>query len=841
MKVHANRRGCEARADGNLGARHPLHESEHERFPIRVRERADDRQHGQRLGPIGIDRSSHGFGQLHRLRHTAQMIGCAIARDGGQPAAKGLRLPERSEPLHGGHEDVLHEIFDLCPRHAGQQNAVNAAPVLRIKLPKRLAAAALRGPDQSNEVEASKVVSHAAVKRTDAGMMASVNTGPRCRVPHSPCALSSRRAYNPASMPGASYRFGPFLGDRTSYRVLRGTEPLALTPKLLDLLFHLLDHPGTLITKEELFDALWPGANVTENALAQAVSELRQALGDDAAAPQFIKTVARRGYRFIAAVESVDSRQATASDAAATQADGADVRTIAVMDFANVSGDTDGAWLSAGIAETVTCDLRALGDFHVVDRWRVVEAARRTDGSLHQVAADLRARLMVVGSYQRNGGHVRITARVVDVISGEALADAKVDGPLDGIFALQDQVVAQFASELGFPHASTAAVRPRVRETASLDAHRAFSEGWLRLESLDIREIPQAIADFERAVAADSRYALAYTGLATAQLARYETTRSDNQPDQDLLQRAAQHARHAVHLDDRLGEAHATLALVLVSLWQTDAAAASARRAVALEPSNWRHLFRLGHATWGDQRLRAAARMLDLYPDFAFAHFQIAMVHVACNHLREAEAVLRQGAAVQDRQIARGGRYPALGLHWLLGLVRLAQEDLDEAMDELDRELRLAEPSRLYGREFAMYALHGRGAALLRKKLPDAAIDSFHRALALYPHHGPSHLGLALAHRANGSTAAATEAFAGVEEAIATLTHARPVEAAIVRSQWLAARGEDEEAIASLDHLLDEAPPGFAAWTAPVEPFLQQLNLNKRFAAVLGRLAERAK
>src|SRR5215470_7917392 len=106
-------------------------------------------------------------------------------------------------------------------------------------------------------------------------------------------------------MPGASYRFGPFVADRTGYRVLRNDESLELTPKLIDLLFHLLDHAGDLVTKESLLEALWPGANVTENALAQAMSELRQALGDDALSPQYIKTVARRGYRLIASVETL--------------------------------------------------------------------------------------------------------------------------------------------------------------------------------------------------------------------------------------------------------------------------------------------------------------------------------------------------------------------------------------------------------------------------------------------------------------------------------------------------------------------------------------------------------
>jgi DNA-binding winged helix-turn-helix (wHTH) protein len=645
-------------------------------------------------------------------------------------------------------------------------------------------------------------------------------------------------------MPAASYRFGPFFVDRTGYRVLKDDDALTLTPKLLDLLFHLLDHSGTLVTKEELLDALWPGANVTDNALAQAMSELRQALGDDAGAPQFIKTVARRGYRFIAAVQTLASGPSDVHQAAGSAEAGqhalSDDRTIAVMDFVNVTGDADSAWLSAGIAETVTGDLSALGHFRVVDRRRVMEATRRTSGSLQQMAADIGARLAVVGSFQRQADRIRITSRVIDVVSGETLADAKVDGPLDDIFDLQDQVVSQFSRELGLP-APPVSGAGAGHETPSLEAYRALSEGWVRLESLDVREMPQAIADFERAAAADPRYALALTGLANAEFALYESTRSENEPAQELLDRAVQHARRAVQLDDMLAEAHATLALVLVSLWDTDAAAVSARRAVALEPGNWRHLFRLGHATWGDQRLRAAASTLALYPDFAFAHFQMAMVHVARGHLGEAEAVLRHGAAVQDRQLGRGGRFPALGLHWLLGLVRLAQDDIDEAIAELDREHTLAEPHRLYGREYAMHARHARGAALLRADRPDQAIESFKRALELYPRHAPSHIGLALAYRATRSTTSADAAIAGAESALVSLTRTRPLEAALVRAQTLAIRADADGAVATLGHLLHEAAPGFAAWTLPVEPFLTQLKASKAFTGVLDQLAERAR
>src|SRR5262245_42094870 len=165
------------------------------------------------------------------------------------------------------------------------------------------------------------------------------------------------------------YRFGPFTADRTTYRVFNAGQPLDLTPKLLDLLFHLLDHPAALVTKEALLDAVWPGANVTDNALAQAVSDLREALGDAAGDPTYIRTVARRGYRFIAPVEREAARQAlgpgpqadgnpsAAPEVTATPAATADARrTLLVLDFTNVTGDPEVAWLGAGIAETVTSD-----------------------------------------------------------------------------------------------------------------------------------------------------------------------------------------------------------------------------------------------------------------------------------------------------------------------------------------------------------------------------------------------------------------------------------------------------------------------------------------------------
>ncbi len=315
-----------------------------------------------------------------------------------------------------------------------------------------------------------------------------------------------------------TYRFGPYTLDPAAYRLMRDTEVIQLSPKIIDLLLYLVARQPALVSKDDLFKALWPDVAVTDNALTQAVSELRQALGDDSSKPTYVQTVARRGYRFIAPVTTAAQvavasagMSTAATDIAAVEAI-SQQQTIAVLDFANVSGDRELAWLSSGIAETVTNDLRATAPLRVVDRMRVVESVKRGGPELAAVRADLHLDLAVTGSFQRAGSRLRITARVVDAASGEATAEAKADGPLEQVFELQDRIVSQFADALRI-----GTKQPRLLgDTSSLEAYRAFTEGRVRLESLDASQVPAAIADFEKATELDPRYAAAHVGLANA-------------------------------------------------------------------------------------------------------------------------------------------------------------------------------------------------------------------------------------------------------------------------------------------------------------------------------------
>ena len=193
----------------------------------------------------------------------------------------------------------------------------------------------------------------------------------------------------------------------------------------------------------------------------------------------------------------------------------------------------------------------------------------------------------------------------------------------------------------------------------------------MRLESLEASQVPAAVADFERAIALDPRYAAAHVGLANARFWRYEMSRARNQPEAALLARAIDHVRRAIELERDLAEAMRRCRSCSMSAGRAAEALSAARRAVALEPRYWGNQFRLAHAAWGEERLQALTRARSL-PGFPFVHFEMAMVHIARGHLDRAEPVLREGTVVQDRQADRKQRYPAKGLHWLLGLVRLA-------------------------------------------------------------------------------------------------------------------------------------------------------------------------
>jgi DNA-binding winged helix-turn-helix (wHTH) protein len=236
----------------------------------------------------------------------------------------------------------------------------------------------------------------------------------------------------------------------------------------------------------------------------------------------------------------------------------------------------------------------------------------------------------------------------------------------------------------------------------SLDAlmapHRAWLDGRAALETLEADQISRGVRDFQQVLEAFPDHAMAHVGLANAYAMRFETTRADAKPDRSALEKAGHHAREGCRLDSGSAEAWATHGFVLGCAGERVDALAALRRAITLEPGNWRHHFRLGLASWGEERLGAARRTLALLPGFPLAHWLAATVHVARNALGEAERELTAGIAGQAAQ-GPDAPFNSVALHWLLGLVILARGDEDAALAEFERELDGEKSGQLYARE----------------------------------------------------------------------------------------------------------------------------------------------
>ena len=232
---------------------------------------------------------------------------------------------------------------------------------------------------------------------------------------------------------------------------------------------------------------------------------------------------------------------------------------------------------------------------------------------------------------------------------------------------------------------------------------------------------------------------------------------------------------------------------------------------------------------------------MELYPEFPFAHFEVSMVHIARGALDRAESVLREGTIVQDRQAHLRQRYPAKGLHWLLGLVRLAQGDAGEARTEFEREIAIG-PSQLYAAEFNMNAYDGAGFAALRAGRAAEATRMFRKALELYPEHARSLVGLGAALAAAGNQSKAADAFARASVAIEALRRGgRGGEATLAEAFLHSVNGRTDRALEATRLLLQPTGLPFTGWTIPIEPLFDPLKNNPEFRTILASLADRAR
>jgi TolB-like protein len=230
--------------------------------------------------------------------------------------------------------------------------------------------------------------------------------------------------------------FGGYQFGVKTWRLWSAAREVRLTPKASAVLAMLVAHAGALVTKDELFTAVWSDAAVSDDALTSCIQELRRALEDDARRPRFIETRHRRGFRFIA-----DVTAASVDDAE----DSGDGCAIAVLPFDDMSPRRDQAYLCDSLAEEVINVLTRIKRLRVVSRTASFQF-RGSAVDVRAIGRHLAAEAVVEGSVRTANGRIRVTAQIIETATGFQRWSCRFDRTDDDIFAIQDEIASRIAA-----------------------------------------------------------------------------------------------------------------------------------------------------------------------------------------------------------------------------------------------------------------------------------------------------------------------------------------------------------------------------------------------------------
>jgi TolB-like protein len=304
----------------------------------------------------------------------------------------------------------------------------------------------------------------------------------------------------------------------------RGSERIAVEPQVFDLLIYLLQNRDRVVSKDDLFASVWGGRVVSDSTLTSRINAARKALGDSGEDQKLIRTVARKGVRFVGVVDTRSngaepSLAAAGADEIHEQSRPAmplpDRPAIAVLPFTNMSGDPEQEYFSDGISEDIITALSKLRWFFVIAR----NSSFTYKGKavhMKQVAEELGVRYVVEGSVRKGGDRVRITAQLNDVATGSHLWAEKYDRSMADVFAVQDEITEAIVAAIEPQLYAAENFRAQRKPPDSMDAWdlvmRALSHYW-RVTRQD-NVVAQAL--LEKAIAIDPAYGQALGVLATS-------------------------------------------------------------------------------------------------------------------------------------------------------------------------------------------------------------------------------------------------------------------------------------------------------------------------------------
>ena len=481
-------------------------------------------------------------------------------------------------------------------------------------------------------------------------------------------------------MADACFYFEDFTLDTDRRELRRGGERVALGPLVFDLLVHLVRNSDRVVSKDDMLEVVWKGRIVSESNLTSHVNAVRKALGDSGEAQRLVRTVPRKGIRFVGDVRAEGASPAAAPTVAAPPAPPTGDRpAIAVLPFTNMGGDAEQEYFADGITEDIITALSKWRSFLVVARnSSFTYKGRNVD--VRQVGRELGVRYVLEGSVRKASNRVRITAQLVDTAHGTHLWAERYDRDLTDVFAIQDEISQHIAAvvepELGRYERLQSSTKP----PAHLEAWDCLYRGMHLLYKFTRADIAAARPFFERAIAIDPRFARAHTSLAyTHQLDLLHGYAADRPAS---IAELLGHAKQGVQLDDSDSYTHLMLSFAYRWAGEHDLALAEARKAVDVNPSDAWALGRLGNALdlIGQPRegLACLQRALALSTRDPHVKFYLALSARACLNARDhaaAEGWARKSIE-QDPSQARAHLFLAAALGHL-GRAEEARAALD--------------------------------------------------------------------------------------------------------------------------------------------------------------------
>jgi TolB-like protein len=476
--------------------------------------------------------------------------------------------------------------------------------------------------------------------------------------------------------------FGSCELDLDRQELRRGGVPIHVEPQVFDLIAHLVRNRDRVVSKDELIDTIWGGRVISEAALSSRINAARRAVGDTGEDQALIRTIHKRGFRFVAAVEEAGAEPSPRLPAPLVATPSPTRASIAVLPFANESAEQDTEYFAYGLTEDI---IRLLARY----RWLTVLSRHSTfpfrgrDMPPSEIAAALGVKYLVQGGVRRRGERVRITADLIAAETGTQIWSETFDHRLTDIFAIQDAMAEAIAAviepELATVERELAARKP----PENLDAWDCYQRGLFHLWGFTAPGFAEAEESFRRAIALEPGLARAHAALSYVNLQQALMTPENRE---QRLAVAFEAGQRSVALDERDCMCHCVLGRAHTLYRTYDPAVAALEHSIALNPSFAQAYFALGFTlTWcgrADESIALSERAVELSPRDP---------HIWTFHTMRSSAHLMLGELGEAAQFARtalrhptASSRPAGNLVAALGLLGRADEAA-EARAEIER------------------------------------------------------------------------------------------------------------------------------------------------------------